>query len=168
MVLAVIAELHIVQATPQVGADTEALAIVAIPGPLPTVPHVVLPIAHCPSALLDQIGAQHPSGTTRMLVEVIKADSITTGSQLKASSTRRVHLMVRLCFYTHLQLPAQDGTKTMIVKIDPGTQVNTIPLSRYQTLFPKKNSLNLGTPRPKPLCPHTTPGSPMMACQNPS
>ena len=26
----------------------------------------------------------------------------------------------------------------MVVKIDPGTQVNTIPLSRYHTLFPNK------------------------------
>ena len=41
-------------------------------------------------------------------------------------------------FYTHLQLPALDCTKTMTVKIDSGAQVNTIPLSRYCILFPKK------------------------------
>ena len=46
----------------------------------------------------------------------------------------------QVAFYTCLDLPAQSGTKTMVVKIDPGTQVNTIPLSRYCTLFP--NCLN--------------------------
>ena len=38
-------------------------------------------------------------------------------------------------FYTCLDLPAQSGTKTMVVKIDPGTQVNTIPLNRYHTIY---------------------------------
>ena len=42
----------------------------------------------------------------------------------------------QVAFFTCLNLPAQSGTKTMVVKIDPGTQVNTIPLSRYHTLFP--------------------------------
>ena len=41
-------------------------------------------------------------------------------------------------FYTHLQLPSHNGTKSMTVKIDPGTQVNTISLSMYCLLFPKK------------------------------
>ena len=44
----------------------------------------------------------------------------------------------QVAFYTHLHLPAQSGTKTMTVKIDPGTQVNTIPLSKYHNLFPNK------------------------------
>ena len=34
--------------------------------------------------------------------------------------------------------PTRDRTKLMMVKIDPGAQVNTIPLSRYHTLFPTK------------------------------
>ena len=42
----------------------------------------------------------------------------------------------QVAFFTCLNLPAQSGTKTMVVKIDPGTQVNTIHLSRYHTLFP--------------------------------
>ena len=44
----------------------------------------------------------------------------------------------QVAFFTHLHLPAQSVTKTMIVKIDPGAQVNTIPLSRYLTLYPNK------------------------------
>ena len=35
-------------------------------------------------------------------------------------------------------------------------------------ILSQKNSLNPGIPRPKPLCPHTTLGSPMMPHQNPS
>ena len=58
----------------------------------------------------------------------------------------------QVAFYTHLDLPAQSGTKTMVVKIDPGTQVNTIPLNRYHTLFP--NHLNKsGYPKAKALMP---------------
>ena len=44
----------------------------------------------------------------------------------------------QIAFYSHLHLPTQSGTKTMTVKIDPGTQVNTIPLSKYCTLYPNK------------------------------
>ena len=44
----------------------------------------------------------------------------------------------QIAFFTWLQLPTQDGTKLMTVKIDPAAQVNTIPLSRYHTLFPTK------------------------------
>ena len=46
----------------------------------------------------------------------------------------------QVAFYTCLEVPAHSGTKTMAVKIDPGSHVNTIPLSRYHTLFP--NCLN--------------------------
>ena len=67
VVLAVIVELNVTQATPHEGTDAEALAIIAIPGPLSTVPQIVLPTVHHPSALLDQLGAQNPTGTTRML-----------------------------------------------------------------------------------------------------
>ena len=44
----------------------------------------------------------------------------------------------QVAFFTYLHLPAQSGTKTMVVKIDSGTQVNTIPLSRYHDLYPNK------------------------------
>ena len=58
----------------------------------------------------------------------------------------------QVAFYTCLDLPAQSGTKTMVVKIDPGAQVSTIPLSRYHTLFP--NCLNKSRyPKAKALMP---------------
>ena len=41
-------------------------------------------------------------------------------------------------FYTCLMLPMKNGTKSVMAKIDPGAEVNTIPLSRYQKLFPHK------------------------------
>ena len=69
---------------------------------------------------------------------MIQADSITTGSQAEGKLYMESASDGQVAFYTHLQLPAQDGTKTMTVNIDPGAQVNTIPFSRYQTLFPKK------------------------------
>ena len=71
-------------------------------------------------------------------LEVIKADSITTGSQGERQALHREHVWWPSCILYHLQLPAWDGTKTMTIKIDPGAQVNTMPLSRCQTLFPKK------------------------------
>ena len=44
----------------------------------------------------------------------------------------------QVAFHTHFQMPSHDGSKAMTVKIDPGAQVNTINLSKYCTLFPKK------------------------------
>ena len=44
----------------------------------------------------------------------------------------------QVAFFTCLHLLAGSGIKTTIVKIDPGTQVNTIPLSRYHALYPNK------------------------------
>ena len=58
----------------------------------------------------------------------------------------------QVAFFTHLHLPAQSGTKNMVVNIDPGAQVitttlqcaskrdagKTIPLSRYHALYPNK------------------------------
>ena len=67
-VIAVLEELHTMPATPHIGTATEAPAIITLPGPHPTVPHIVLPIAHCPGTLLDKIGAPHPIGTIRMLL----------------------------------------------------------------------------------------------------
>ena len=66
-VIAVIAELHVVPATLHAGTAAIVLTIIALPGPHPTALHIVLPIVHCPCALLDQIGTPHPIGTTRML-----------------------------------------------------------------------------------------------------
>ena len=79
-----------------------------------------------------------------------------TASQLAAklrecSSTERAS-DGQVAFYTRLDLPARSGTKTMVVKIDPGTQVNTIPLSRYRTLYP--NCINKSRyPKAKSLQP---------------
>ena len=67
MALTVIAELHVAQAAHHVGTAAEALAIIALPGPLSAVPHIVLPIANHPSTMLKQIGAQYHTGTTRTL-----------------------------------------------------------------------------------------------------
>ena len=71
-------------------------------------------------------------------LEVIPADSITSGSQAKGKLYTESTSNGQVAFYTHLQLPACHGTKTMTVKIGPGAEVNTIPLSRYHVLFPKK------------------------------
>ena len=57
-------------------------------------------------------------------------------------------------FHTTLQLVTKQGCKSLPVKVDPGTDVNTIPLSQYKTLFPndftgdgqlKKNALRSTT-----------------------
>ena len=69
---------------------------------------------------------------------MIPADSITTGSQAEGKFYTKSTSNGQVVFFTCLQLPAGDGTKTMTVRIDPGAQVNTIPLSRYHVLFPKK------------------------------
>ena len=71
-------------------------------------------------------------------IDVIPADNITTGSQAEGKLYTDHASDGQVAFFTHLTLPAQNGTKTMVVKIDPGTQVNTIPLSRYHTLYPNK------------------------------
>ena len=44
----------------------------------------------------------------------------------------------QVSFYTHLMLPTKNGMKSMMVKIDLGAQVHTIPLSRYWKLLPNK------------------------------
>ena len=57
-------------------------------------------------------------------------------------------------FHTTLQLVTKQGSKALPVKVDPGTGINTIPLSHYKTLFPnhftrdgqlKKNALRSTT-----------------------
>ena len=84
--------------------------------------------------------------------DIIPANSITTGSQAEGKLFMGRVSDGHVAFYTCLDLPAQSGTKTMVVKIDPSAQVNTIPLSRYQTLFP--NCLNKSRyPKAKALMP---------------
>ena len=39
-------------------------------------------------------------------------------------------------FHTTLQLITKQGCKSLLVKVDPGTDINTIPLSQYKTLSP--------------------------------
>ena len=57
-------------------------------------------------------------------------------------------------FHTTLQLVTKQGCKSLLVKVDPGADVNTIPLSQYETLLPnhftrdghlKKNALRSTT-----------------------
>ena len=58
----------------------------------------------------------------------------------------------QLSFYTRLQLPTYDGTKLMTIKIDPGVQVNTMPLIKYHKLFPQKVD-DSRFPKPNALSP---------------
>ena len=83
---------------------------------------------------------------------MIPADSITTGSQAECQLYMESTSSGQVAFYTHLHLPAQNGTKTMTVKIDPGTQVNTILLSRYGILYPNKLTKS-SYPKAKTLLP---------------
>ena len=101
-------------------------------------------------------------------IDVILTNSIKTPDQLpegplymERSSDRQI------AFLTWLQLPTQERKKLMMVKIDPGAQVNTIPLSRYCTLFPTKLNKSRA-PRPMPYSLQPIPGCPMMAQQSPS
>ena len=53
-------------ATPHIGTATEAIACTVIQGPLPTAPHVVLPMAHPLGAPPIPKGTLHPTGTSRI------------------------------------------------------------------------------------------------------
>ena len=53
-------------AAPHVGTATEAIAHAVIPGPLPAVPHVVLPVEHPLGTTPVPKGALHPTGTSRI------------------------------------------------------------------------------------------------------
>ena len=46
-------------------------------------------------------------------------------------------------FHTMLQVDTKQGAKSISVKVDPGAEVNTIPLSQYRKLF-KKNFTKAG------------------------
>ena len=40
-------------------------------------------------------------------------------------------------FHTFLQMVTKQGCKPLPVKVDPGSDINTIPLTRYKTIFPQ-------------------------------
>ena len=71
-------------------------------------------------------------------IEVNPADSITASSHPKDYLYTEKASDGQTTFYIWLQLLSHDGMKQMTIKIDPGAQVNTIPLSKYHTLFPPK------------------------------
>ena len=39
-------------------------------------------------------------------------------------------------FHTTLQMVTKQGSKSLPIKVDPGADVNTIPLTKYRNLFP--------------------------------
>ena len=59
--------MDIIPATPHIGTTAEAIVYTAIPGPLPTALHIVLPVAHPLGTPHVPKGAEHPTGTTRTL-----------------------------------------------------------------------------------------------------
>ena len=70
--------------------------------------------------------------------EIIPADSVETSTEPKGSLYTERAWDGQVSFFTRLQLPTKHGIKLMTMKIDPGAQVNTIPLRRYQKLYPHK------------------------------
>ena len=42
----------------------------------------------------------------------------------------------QMSFHTTLQMITKQGSKPLLVKVDPGADVNTVPLSKYRKLFP--------------------------------
>ena len=58
----------------------------------------------------------------------------------------------QVIFYTWLHLTPRTGMKHWTVKINPSASVNTIPLSRYQKIFPQKIAENK-YPKPSSLKP---------------
>ena len=85
-------------------------------------------------------------------MDVILTDSVETMAQPEGSLYTESVSDGQVSFYTRLQLPTHDGTKLMTVKINPGAQVNTIPLSKYHTLFPHKVD-DSRYPKPNALSP---------------
>ena len=61
------AAVDVIPAAAHVGTATEVIAHVAISGPHPTAPHIVLPMVYPLGAPLIPKGNLHPTGTTRML-----------------------------------------------------------------------------------------------------
>ena len=91
------------------------------------------------------------------IIKVIPApphtDSVKTSAYPKESSLLMEQASDgQVSFYTSLMLPTKNGTKSMMMKTDPGAQVNTIHLSRYQRLFPHEIS-KPSYPKPGTLIP---------------
>ena len=70
-------------------------------------------------------------------IEVIPAYLGTSGNCAEGMLFTESTSDGQTAFYTHLQMPSCDGTKSMTAKIDPGAQVNNILLNKYCHLFPK-------------------------------
>ena len=66
-----------------------------------------------------------------------------------------------------LQLITKQGCKSLLVKVDPGADVNTIPLSHCKTLFPK-HLTRMVTSNRMPLEVPLALGPHMMTLQNSS
>ena len=64
-----------------------------------------------------------------VVITIRKADPLVGAGE---HSTQDDHT----AFYTTLQLHTPSGTNSMKVKIDPGAQANTIPLSKFIRCFP--------------------------------
>ena len=128
--------MDVIPATPHVGTAAEAIVHTAIPGPLPTALHIVLPMVHPLGTPHIPKDAQLPTGTTRTLIDVIPTDSITTGSQAEGKLFMERASDGQVVFYTRLDLPARSGTMTMVVKIDPGAQVKHHPLEQVLYTLP--------------------------------
>ena len=109
-----------------------------IPGPHLHSPSCSTSHGTSPKCSSHSIRCSTPHRYFQDAIDVIPADSITTGNQAESKLFMVRASDSQVAFFTCLNLPARSGTKTMVVKIDPGTQVNTIPLSRYHTLFPNK------------------------------
>ena len=121
------------QIIPLTGTATAAMAI-ALPGPLPTAP----PIACHPGALANPISTPLHTGTPRTLYRWSQLMASPLAVRMKARSTWRALPMGRLHSIPAFSSLSHNGMKGMTVKIDPGAQVNTIPMSKYHLLFPKK------------------------------
>ena len=82
---------------------------------------------------------QTPHRYSQDSIDIILTDSVVTMDQQPKGSlfTDRAPDS-QIAFFTQLQLPTCIRTKLMMVKTDPGSQVNTIPISRNCTLFPNK------------------------------
>ena len=127
----------VIPAAPHIGTATEVIAHVAIPGPSCS-PSCSPTRGTSPRCCSHSKRCSTPNRYYQDAIDVIPADSITTGNQAEGKLYAERASDGQVAFFTHLHLPGLSGTKTMVVKIDPGAQVNTIPLSRYHALYPNK------------------------------
>ena len=66
------------------------------------------------------------------------ADSITTGNQAEGKLFTERASACQVAFFTCLNLPAQSGTKTMVVKIDPGASSQHHPFEQVLHSVPQQ------------------------------